>query len=59
MKARGWFIPSIYLALWWGRIQARRRERPPDHGQKLSERGQTASELEQDSSGSTQKPPDS
>jgi hypothetical protein len=23
MKARGWFIPSIYLALWWGRARAR------------------------------------
>jgi hypothetical protein len=23
MKAKAWFIPSIYLALWWGRLQAR------------------------------------
>jgi hypothetical protein len=59
MKARGFFIPSIYLALWWGRLQARRREQPPDDGQKLSKRGQTASELEQDSPMSTEKRPDS
>jgi hypothetical protein len=23
MKARGFFIPSIYLALWWGRARTR------------------------------------
>jgi hypothetical protein len=32
MKSKGGFIPSIAIALWWGRIEARRRERPTWRG---------------------------